>query len=332
VAGFHSRTVPSVSPVAVDEQFQKLSRLVPGDEESTDSWFERFRPGFLKESLAALRGADDVVQVIAHNLSSPYQFFRAAEMLAAADRMDEALDWLSRGRAAFGDDDARLADLGADLHHQAGRHVPAADLAWQRFTAHPSLGTYQRLHEFATAAGDWPQRREAALELLRAQPTAGEARPGPAWAQPPGHSLLVEVLRWEGDPDAAWQAAKHGGCTRRHWLQVAGACAGQHPADAIPIFQKEILNAVQGAKRSAYHAAAELAKELCGYAERRPVRRIRRVDTQGPHRQRPARGVAGRIRPSTPARMLKARIGMLSIQIRLLRINPGLAAAGGDVG
>jgi hypothetical protein len=30
--------------------------------------------------------------------------------------------------------------------------------------------------------------------------------------------------------------------------------------------------------------------------------------------------------------MLKARIGMLSIQIRLLRINPGLAAAGGDVG
>ena len=107
----------------VDEQFQKLPRLAPGDdEEDTDSWFDRFRPRFLKESLAALRGADEVVEVIAHDLSSPYQFFRAAEVLAAADRVDEALDWLSRGRAAFGNADERLADMAADLHHRAGRH------------------------------------------------------------------------------------------------------------------------------------------------------------------------------------------------------------------
>jgi hypothetical protein len=253
----------------VDEQFQKLPRLAPGDdEEDTDSWFDRFRPRFLKESLAALRGADEVVEVIAHDLSSPYQFFRAAEVLAAAGRVDEALDWLSRGRAAFGNADERLADMAADLHHRAGRHRQAADIARQRFTADPSLGAYQRLHEFAAAAGDWPERREAALELLRAQPIAGAARPGPSWAQPPGHSILVEVLMWEGDIDAAWQAAQHGGCTRRHWLEVARARAGQHPADAIPVLEQETLRAIEGANRSAYHAAAKLAKELRGYAER----------------------------------------------------------------
>ena len=252
----------------VDEQFEKLPRLAPGDERRSGSWSERFRPTFLKEALAALRSPDEVVGVIAHDLSSPYQFFRAAQVLAAADRVDEALDWLSRGRAAFGDADRRLADMTADLHHRAGRHGQAADIAWDRFTAGPNLGMYQRLHEFAAAAGDWPERRQAAQELLRAQPVAGAARPGPLWAEPPGHSILVEVLLWEGDTDAAWEAAQHGGCTRRHWLEVARARAGQHPADAIPVLEQEILHTIEGAKRSAYRAAAELAKELRGYADR----------------------------------------------------------------
>lgn len=43
---------------------------------------------------------------------------------------------------------------------------------------------------------------------------------------------------------------------------------GQHPADAIPVLEQETLRAIEGAKRSAYHAAAGLAKELRGYAER----------------------------------------------------------------
>ena len=73
---------------------------------------------------------------------------------------------------------------------------------------------------------------------------------------------------WEGDIDAAWQAAQHGGCTRRRWLEVARARAGQHPADAIPVLEQETLRAIEGANRSAYRAAAKLAKELRGYAER----------------------------------------------------------------
>jgi hypothetical protein len=45
---------------------------------------------------------------------------------------------------------------------------------------------------------------------------------------------------------------------------VARARARQHPADAIPVLEQEIFHTIKGAKRSAYRAAAELAKELRG--------------------------------------------------------------------
>jgi hypothetical protein len=277
----------------VDEQFLQLPRLAPGDERGASPWPRRFRPTYLKESLAALRGADDVVEVIAHDLSSPYQFLRSAQVLAADDRIDDALDWLSRGQAAFGKADGRLADLAADLHHRAGRHEQATQLAWQRFTASPSLATYQRLQEFAAAAGDWQRRRAAALEVLRAKPVTGApgpAGPQPSWAaEPPGHTTLVEVLLWEEDVEAAWQAAQHGGCTRRCWLDLARARAKERPVDAIPILQREVLFAIAGGNRKAYHAGAKLAGELRGYAERAGRSAdfavwIRRIRTDNPRR------------------------------------------------
>jgi hypothetical protein len=256
----------------VDEQFLKLPRLTPGDERDPGPWPGRFRPTYLKESLAALRGADDVVEVIARDLSSSYRFLRAAQVLAADDRIDDALGWLSRGQAAFGNADHRLADLAADLHHRAGRHQEAAHIAWQRFVGSSSLATYQRLQEFAAAVGDWQQRREAALEVLRAKPVAGPPGPPgpqPSWAaEPPGHTGLVEVLLWEDDVDAAWQAAQHGGCTRQRWLDLARARAKERPIDAIPILQREVLFSIAGGKRKAYQAGAKLARELRGYAER----------------------------------------------------------------
>ena len=73
---------------------------------------------------------------------------------------------------------------------------------------------------------------------------------------------------WEGDIEAAWQAAQHGGCTRPHWLTLARARGQTHPADAMPVLRREVLAAIEGGKRPAYHAAAVLAKELRGYAKR----------------------------------------------------------------
>lgn len=251
----------------IDEQWSTLRRLKPGDEKRWDG--NRFRPTHLKEMLAARRGVDALVEVIAHDPASPYQFWRAAHTLAEAGRVEDALGWLERGQASFPDNpDGRLAELAADLHAQAGRPQAATDIAWQQFTDRPSLHEFQRLHGFALAAGVWTERREAALTVLRNQPTATTATARPKWGEAPGHSTLVEVLVWEGDIDAAWQAAQHGGCTRPLWLELARARAEQHPADAMPILRREVLTAIDGGKRPAYHHAAKLAKELRGYATR----------------------------------------------------------------
>lgn len=255
----------------VDEEFLKLPRLTPQDGRDFAFRSERYRPTHLKESLAALRGPDAVVEVIAHDLSAPYQFLRAAQVLAEAGRDDDALDWLARGSAAFERSDrpdARLGAFAADLHHRNGRHGQATEIAWEQFRARPELAGYQRLHDFASAAGEWAERRSGAVELLQAQPAAGEAAPvSPLW-EPRGHSTLVEVLMWEDDIEAAWEAAHHGGCTRYLWLALARRRAAEKPGDAIPVLQREILAAVGRVQRAGYREGAELAKELRGYAER----------------------------------------------------------------
>ncbi|MDQ7903538.1 hypothetical protein RB614_03295 [Phytohabitans sp. ZYX-F-186] len=251
----------------VDEQWLTLRQLKPGDDKRWDD--NRFRPTHLKEMLAARRGVDALVEVIAHDLASSYQFWRAAQTLAEVGRVEDALGWLERGQASFPDSpDGRLSELAADLHARAGRPQAATDIAWQQFTDRPSLPGYQRLREFAVAAGVWAERREAALAVLRNQPTATTLTARPSWAEPPGHSTLVEVLMWEGDIDAAWQAAQHGGCTRPLWLELARARGRQDPGDAMPILRREVLTAIDGGKRPAYHQAAKLAKELRGYATR----------------------------------------------------------------
>jgi hypothetical protein len=76
------------------------------------------------------------------------------------------------------------------------------------------------------------------------------------------------VLLWKRDVAAAWAAAVSGGCTRAMWLTLARARAKEHPTDAMPILEREVLRTIEGAKRPAYQAAAKLAKELAGYADR----------------------------------------------------------------
>jgi hypothetical protein len=117
----------------VDEQWSTLPPLKPGQDKRWDG--NRFRPTYLKEALAARRGVDALVAVIGHDLSSPYQFWRAAHALAEEDRIDDALAWLARGQEAYpANPNERLVELAADLHARAGRPQAATDIAWQQFT------------------------------------------------------------------------------------------------------------------------------------------------------------------------------------------------------
>lgn len=72
---------------------------------------------------------------------------------------------------------------------------------------------------------------------------------------------MVEVLLWEGDTDAAWQAAMDGGCRDDVWLRLARDRADSHPDDALPILLAAADQAIVHKNRDAYRTAARLLLE-----------------------------------------------------------------------
>lgn len=247
------------------EMVEAAWNALPSREPNT--WdFERFRITFLMERLAEYEGgADALVAVLARDISSSYDILRIAQTLTDDGRDAEALEWLQRGLTEF-EPDSRLRRLAAECQRRAGRHDEALELLWANFADRPSLETYEELH---AAAGDalasW---RERALVLLREQPRIAAEPKAVAFGEPAGHSTLVEVLLWEGDTDAAWEAAQSGGCRRGLWLRLARERASDHPADAIPILQRAAERAIERKDRPAYHEAAKLLTEAYDCARR----------------------------------------------------------------
>ena len=86
-------------------------------------------------------------------------------------------------------------------------------------------------------------------------------------AEPSGHDVLVQVFLEEGDIDAAWAAAHHGGCRSGTWIAVADAHGVTHPADAIPVFQRLGTDALEGGNRAAYAHGAALIRRAHRFAE-----------------------------------------------------------------
>jgi len=250
----------------VEAAWHALPLKLPGHHDSG-----RFTSTFLMERVAeCVGGTDALVAVLAHDVTSGYGYLRIGEVLVGADRDPEAMEWLQRGLAEF-PADRRLRDLAAGCHLRAGHTDEALALLWANFTADPSLSTYQQLS--AAAGPAWPSWRAKALGLLRSQPRAADAFAGREFMAPAGHSTLVVVLLWDGEPDAAWAAAKSGGCRPRLWLTVARERAKTHPADAIPILQRAAEQAIDHKQRAAYRDAARLLNEAhslalrCGNAE-----------------------------------------------------------------
>ncbi|TCP43620.1 putative Zn finger protein [Tamaricihabitans halophyticus] len=219
----------------------------------------RFVVNYLMEQLAeSTGGADALIEVLSRNVTSGADVLRIAERLCADGRDGEALDWLERGLAEF-PPDQRLRSLAADCHLRAGRQAEAGELLWANFAERPTLDCYVALRE---ATGQrFPAWRERAIELLRAQPSAS-ARFNPLpYPRGAGHSTLVEVLLWEGDSDAAWQAAKDGGCRDDLWLRLARDRASAQPEDAIPILLAAADQAIGHKNRDFYRIAARLLSE-----------------------------------------------------------------------
>lgn len=219
----------------------------------------RFVVTHLMELLAECTGgADALIEVLARDVTSSYDVLRIAQRLCADGRDDEALEWLARGMTEL-PPDGRLRSLAADCHVRAGRRAEAGELLWANFTDHPSLESYIALHH-ATGEG-FPAWRDHAIGVLRAQPVASARFTPMPYARPAGRSTLVEVLLWEGDAEAAWQAAMDGGCREELWLRLARHRAAAQPADAIPVFLAAADQAIEHKNRGSYRVAAGLLTE-----------------------------------------------------------------------
>jgi uncharacterized Zn finger protein len=216
----------------------------------------RFVVTRLMEQLAQLdQDTDRLVQIIAADLSSGWQYVRIANLLRDADRAKDALAWAERGlRAATSERyDPRLVDLAADLYQQAGRTADAVRLRRDVFERDPTQATYQALREISLATGRWSETRDQALKVLRARP----ARDGGS-----ANATLVRVLLDEQRHDDAWTAAREGGCTDDLWLALAERRAIGHPADAIGVYRRLVEAAVGQGTKDAYREAAALAERI----------------------------------------------------------------------
>ena len=244
------------------EEWDALPPLGPGQEERSYA-SRRFRITQIMETLAELTGdVDVVVDVLARDQSSAYQFVRIAELYAKAGRYDDALAWAEKGLALHGGSDSRLVEAAAEEYHRAGRGADAVRIAWDAYDAAPALGTYRQLAEQATRAGLWPDWHDKAITLLRERVAKGQHEPVRGrlspWARGVDSSTLVEVLLYDGEVELAWAEASAGGCRRDLWLELARRREGEHPLEAIPIWQGEIDRAIAAKNSHAYAEAVDL--------------------------------------------------------------------------
>lgn len=257
-----------------EERWRAVPAVGPGEKDD-ERYGSRFRITRIMERLAEHAGdVDALVAVKSRDLSMPYDWLQVAEALAAAGRHSDALSWAERGVAAFpGEEDSRLDDFLCAAYQREGRHDDAMRLAWSRFHHKPGLATYRRLAESARQAGIWSTRRSEALALLRERADAVRRRQAPSstarragWrlstSQPSGASLLVEILLWEGDVESAWAEAERSGCAQHIWLRLAAAREDTHPAEAIPIYEREVEAIIAGKNNAAYTEAARMMDHI----------------------------------------------------------------------
>ena len=248
----------------------------PGEERGYDG--HRSAITRIMESLAG--DIDELVDVMARDLTSGYQFLRIAEACRAAERDDDALHWAKRGAAAFAESpDGRLVDFLADEHARRGDHAEATRLMWEAYARRPCLDAYRKLNERSEPAGDWAQRRSLALELMRERLSREDARQAPlnAAGRARDRSELVRVFLWEDDLDAAWHEAGEGGCAPDLWLELAERRREHHPEDALEVYRALVDPTIERKNNDAYRRAVGHVHEIeallssLGRAEEFPI-------------------------------------------------------------
>ncbi len=249
-----------------EAEWASVRPLAPG-EDDPERYGRRFRITSIMESLTRL--GDDFeawIDVKKRDLSVAYSYVQIAEACFERGLVKRAIEWAEDGRSAFGDKaDRRLSELLVRLYHDSGRHATAADLQWGLFANRPNLHAFARLKQSADQLQRWPDWRQRAVALINEQITratidrvAGRRRFDPFADK----SLLVEILLWEGDADAAWAEACDGGCDTGLWLKLAEQREISHPRDAVKVYRSLVPDLVNQTNNKAYAEAMKLVTRV----------------------------------------------------------------------
>jgi len=260
-----------------ESMWQEFPTLAPKD---TGEWnYKRHKLQRILETLAKARGdLEAVVAIKRQDLSNSRTYLEIAQLYFQNGQPERALEWAESGLKDFDRPDTSLRDFVIEEYHRRGRVEEAMELAWQAFTQAGMLHGYQKLKTQAEQVNQWESWRDKALAHIRQQleppapppqpPKATQtsrSRPStqvrraasyPAW-NPPGlfardRSLLVEIFLWEGEDELAWQEAQAGGCSKQLWLKLADRRQQTHPADVLPLYQREIEPLIQQTNNTAY--------------------------------------------------------------------------------
>ena len=180
---------------------------------------------------------NSLVDVMAHDLSTPYNFIKIAQLYQENGLLDKALEWAEKGMNSFGENYDYPPDLVTyivKIYSELGQHDQAMHLAWTSFKEWPTMGTYRILESHAIAANQRQKWRDKAISHTRKQYERESI------SADEGYSLLVDIALYEGDIDTAWNEAQQGGCYNFIWLSLAQSLGEKHPVDAIQICQEQV--------------------------------------------------------------------------------------------
>jgi tetratricopeptide (TPR) repeat protein len=185
--------------------------------------------------LARLDGdVETLVELFGEDLRTSAQYARLARTLHSIGACDEAIRWAERGLRVH-PDGADLRDFLVEAYLHRGSGSDAIAMRRDGLRATPHLQAYAALRAAAGHAGRWPAERPAALRALRRHNPADHVR-----------ALLLE----EGDPEAAWSAARKvpdlDGPT---WDDLARHRAHHHPAQALPVLRRRLEEVLTEAAR-----------------------------------------------------------------------------------
>jgi hypothetical protein len=210
----------------------------------------RLRESYL---IDVVKDVDRLVEFYAEDLSRSERYVRIGETLRAAERFEEAIAWLSRGVVEVSWGHTEICDLLVEVYVQTGRPKEAVRARLDDFSREPTEYNYRTLLRTAETIDAASYAHEQAMTVLRERAAGGE----PDAADP-----LVTILIAIDEIDQAWAAAQQFGCSDACMFLLARNRAKRHPADAIPVYAREVDNAIARKDHYGYEKAVELLVSL----------------------------------------------------------------------